>query len=63
MPETVKVHIVADHITLWVDEGGVIHIKTRNPYGDPVEMNEDEAEGLVEVLQSLIAKARGPGPG
>lgn len=57
MPEAPEIHTVADHITLWIpDDGGSIHIKTREPHGDPVELNEAEAAELVELLQSLRAK-------
>lgn len=42
---------MADQITLGVDDGGVIHIKTVEPHGDPVELNEHEAGELVDVLQ------------
>jgi hypothetical protein len=52
-------YTVADHVTLWIADGGSIHIKTRDPYGDPVELAEHEAEELVEVLNKLIAELRG----
>jgi hypothetical protein len=52
-------YTVADHVTLWVADGGSIHIKTRDPYGDPVELAEHEAEELVEVLNKLIAELKG----
>ena len=52
------VHTVADHVTLWIADGGSIHIKTRDPYGDPVELAEHEAEELVEVLNELIAELK-----
>ena len=54
MAEAPEIYTVADHITLWID--GSIHIKTREPNGDPVELNAGEAAELVGVLQSLIAK-------
>ena len=41
-----------EHITIWVDGG--IHIKTREPHGDPVEMNEEEALALAALLQRLV---------
>ena len=48
---------MADHITLWIpDGGGSIHIKTREPHGGPVEINEAEAAELVELLQTLMAQ-------
>ena len=52
-------YTVADHVTLWVADGGSIHIKIRDPYGDPVELAEHEAEELVEVLNKLIAELKG----
>jgi hypothetical protein len=48
------VYTVADHITLWVEQGNSIHIETREPGGDPVELAEHEARKLVEVLNKLI---------
>ena len=52
-------YTVADHVTLWIAAGGSIHIKTRDPYGDPVELAEHEAEELVEILNKLIAELKG----
>ncbi|MDP9095730.1 MAG: hypothetical protein M3N26_04100 [Pseudomonadota bacterium] len=46
-----------DGIDVWVDGG--IHIKTRDPHGDPVEMGEDEALALATLLQRLVAEQRG----
>jgi len=51
-------YTVADHVTLWITDGA-IHIKTRDPYGDPVELAEHDAEELVEVLSKLIAELKG----
>jgi hypothetical protein len=48
------VHTVADHVTVWIADGGSIHIKTRDPHGDPVELAAQEARELVEVLNNLI---------
>jgi hypothetical protein len=56
MNNTPAVYTVADHITLWVAEGGSIHIKTQEPHGDPVELGEGEAEELIEVLSALLKK-------
>ena len=48
-----QVHLLADgEITVWVDGG--IHIKTRNPCGDPVEMNEKDARDLAALLLRLL---------
>ncbi|HYI39721.1 MAG TPA: hypothetical protein VE053_05305 [Allosphingosinicella sp.] len=48
-----EMHEPVEHVTLWED-GGVIMIKTWEPHGDPVEMNEDEARALAQALSSLI---------
>lgn len=48
------VYTVADHVTLWNEQGGSIHLKTREPHGDPVELSADAARELVEILTKLI---------
>jgi hypothetical protein len=45
-----------EHITIWVDGG--IHIKTREPHGDPVEMTEEEALALADLLGKLVEEHR-----
>ena len=40
------------HVTVWLDGG--INIKTREPHGDPVEMSEEEALALSELLRRLV---------
>lgn len=52
------VHEPVEHITLWVDGG--IHIKTRDPHGDPVEMSVDEAMALSDLLRRLAEPDAGP---
>lgn len=39
-------------ITVWVDNG-VIMLKVREPFGDPVELNEHEALELADLLARL----------
>lgn len=57
MSEVPEIHTVANYVTLWIPDGdGSIHIKTREPHGDPVELSEGEAAKLVAVRQNLIAK-------
>jgi len=51
-----KYYVVSGEITLWVD--GAIHIRTSEPHGDPVEINGDEAQDLVDLLIKLIAEIR-----
>jgi hypothetical protein len=49
------VYTVADFVTLWVAEDrGSVHIKTREPHGDPVELSEGEAIELFKILKKLI---------
>jgi hypothetical protein len=50
------VHEPVEHITVWVDGG--IHIKTRGPSGDPVEMSEKEALALADLLRKLVREQR-----
>jgi hypothetical protein len=51
-----QVYEPVEHVTVWVDGG--IHIKTREPHGDPVEMSEDEALALVDLLKRLVEEER-----
>jgi hypothetical protein len=53
-----KIYKVASgEISLWLDDG-VICMKTINPYNDPVELNEHEAEELAHLLLQLVDKTR-----
>jgi len=45
-----------EHISVWVDGG--IHIKTRDPHDDPVEMSEEEALALADLLRRLVEEER-----
>ena len=59
MAETGQVYTIADYVTLWVGEGGAsIHIKTREPHGDPVELGDEETKDLIETLTKLLAEIR-----
>ena len=52
-------YTVADHITVWIGEGNAsVHLKTIEPYGDPVELNEDEVSERVALLNELADKIR-----
>lgn len=60
MANGMDVHELLDgDIRVWINEGGAISLIVRDKHGDPVELNEDEAEGLVNVLVDLIRKCRG----
>ena len=56
MASTPTVYRVAEHVTLWIEQGRSIHIKTREPSGDPVELNEHEARELIQILTELVEK-------
>jgi hypothetical protein len=43
-------------VALW-EENGVIMLKTCDPSGDPVELNEDEAVTLSQLLLKLSGKS------
>ena len=47
-----EVYEPVEHVIVWEEEG-VIFIKTREPHGDPVELNEHEALALSELLKRL----------
>lgn len=51
-----EVHEPVEHVAVWSD-GGAIMIKTREPHGDPVEMNEEEALALIRALGRLVDEA------
>ena len=53
MPEVFK---PVENITVWVDGG--IHIRTREPHGDPVEMSEEDALALADLLKRLVDEQR-----
>ncbi|MBS0422789.1 MAG: hypothetical protein JSR66_34095 [Proteobacteria bacterium] len=38
---------------VWAKESGAIMLKTREPFGDPVELGEEEALELGELLVRL----------
>ncbi len=39
------------------DDQGVVMVRVMNTFGDPVEMNEDEARAFVEQLEQAIKDA------
>lgn len=61
MSEPVQLHHVADgDIALWIDDGQTIHLKVRAPFGDPIELSEDEALALAHTLTLLAQRLRTP---
>jgi len=60
MVEPIVVHSVGSgDITVWLDPSGSICMKSRDEYGDPVELSEDEALELAELLTRLVKESRG----
>ncbi len=58
MNETSKVYKSADgEVTVWYD--GCVCIKTRNKFNDPVELADEEALGLAELLKRLAEEGEG----
>jgi hypothetical protein len=43
-------------ITLWIDSDGPMHMKVNSKFGDPVELNADEARELAQLLLKLADK-------
>jgi len=47
------IELAGGDVVLWSEPGGPIMLKTREPHGDPVEMNEHEAKELAAALLKL----------
>ena len=45
--------LAGGEITLWAEDSGAIMLKVREPFGDPVELGEEEALELAELLTRL----------
>lgn len=52
------IYTIADHIPLWIEQTGSVHIKTCDPHGDPVELGEEEALELAALLIRLVKELR-----
>jgi hypothetical protein len=46
-------------LLVWQEESGAICLKAQEKYGDPVELGEEEALELAELLTRLVKEARG----
>jgi hypothetical protein len=42
-----------DEVRVWVEPGGPIMLRAVEPSGDPVELNEDQAIELADLLRRL----------
>ncbi len=45
-------------ICVWLDNSGVICLKSRNKFNDPVELAEHEALDLAQLLNRLVDEQR-----
>lgn len=55
MKSDLKIHSFANgEVTFWVEQESSIHIKTRNPHGDPVELTSDEAKSIALALLESV---------
>jgi len=50
--------IASGEIEVWIDPAGIICLKSRNEFGDPVELAEHEAIELAELLTRLVNELR-----
>ena len=58
MTNDTTIYTVGGYVNLWIADGGSIHIKTREPHGDPVELGEEEALELAAILTKLVEEMR-----
>jgi hypothetical protein len=50
-----KIHSFADgELKFWIEQKASIHIKTSEPYGDPVELTPDEAKSIALALLESV---------
>jgi hypothetical protein len=49
---------VAGELRVWLDDSGMICLKTYNRFNDPLEIGEDEALELAELLNKLVGIQR-----
>jgi len=58
MAATSHLFTIADDVSVWIADGGSIHIKTNEPHGDPVELTEEDAVELAAILTRLVQELR-----
>ncbi len=42
-----------DGVSLWIEQGSSIHLKSIAAFGDPVELTAEEARQIAKALQDL----------
>ena len=53
MSNSTVYELASGDISVWAEEAGAIMLKVREPFGDPVELGEEEALELDELLVRL----------
>jgi hypothetical protein len=49
------VTLAGGEIAMWIEQESSIHLKVISPFGDPVELNAEEARQLANALLRLAA--------
>lgn len=44
-------------VRVWFNEGGAISLIARDKHGDPVELNENEVQALIDALSDMLGMA------
>lgn len=57
MSESTVYELASGEIVVWAEESGAIMLAVRQPFGDPVELGEQEALELGELLVRLAKEA------
>jgi hypothetical protein len=57
MSESTVYELAGGEIVVWAEESGAIMLAVRQPFGDPVELGEQEALELGELLVRLAKEA------
>jgi hypothetical protein len=59
MPSHTNIHELAGgDLAVWQDESGTVFLKLQEKHGDPVELGEEEALELAELLIQLVKNAQ-----
>ena len=48
----------ADDVYVWVEQESSIHLKAATRFGDPVELNAEEARAIAKTLLELAARLK-----
>jgi hypothetical protein len=55
LPSHDIISLLDGDISLWIEQGTSIHLKTLSPYGDPLELSAEEAKELAKHLLLLAS--------